>query len=152
MNVVEKVGAFVIRKRGRNAELLLFIQPDSPDAPIQIPGGSLEHAETPENGVRRELKEEAGVEGLTLVRKVGISEVPWQGRVFRRHCFVFDGEGLPERWVHEVFGSGVDRGMKFEFSWHQVRDGFSLSGDLGYFLDPQYLPELFAQNRTPTPK
>lgn len=150
MNVVEKVGAFVIRKRDQTAELLLFTQPNSPDAPIQIPGGSLEDGETPENGVLRELREEAGVEDLTLVRKVGISEVPWQGRVFRRHCFLFDGDGLPERWVHEVVGSGVDRGMRFDFSWHQVRDGFSLSGDLWYFLNPKYLPELFAGNRKPT--
>ena len=141
----EKVGAFVVRGQARGPhELLLFTHVDFPDAPIQIPGGSLEPGEDPAAGVRRELYEEAGLTGLPLLRKLGISDVPWQGTLFRRHCYVFDGASLPERWVHTVSGDGVDRQLRFEYRWHTVAVDFQLSGDLGFFLKPEFLPELYS--------
>jgi len=146
----DKVGAFVVRARaGRPHELLLFTHIDFPDAPIQIPGGGIEPGESPEAAVGRELREEAGLTGLPLMRRLGVSEHPWQNTLLRRHCYVFAGDGLPEHWVHTVSGNGEDHQLRFEFRWHVITADFKLSGDLGLFLKPAYLPELYGAEGAP---
>ena len=72
-----KVGAFILRDNCRvPPELLLFTQPDSNDAPIQIPGGTVEPDEPIETALWREVAEETGLTDLRMVRKVGVSEFP----------------------------------------------------------------------------
>ena len=146
-----KVGAFVLRPRAHApAELLLFRHVDFPDAPIQIPGGSIEPGEEPYAAALRELHEEAGLAALPLIRALGISECilpAWADlpeRINRRHCYLFDGAGLPDEWQHLVTGEGDDRALRFAYSWHRVTPGFTLSGDLGHFLTPTAIPELYA--------
>lgn len=156
MQTRHKVGALVIRRppspvgaSGR-AQLLLFTQLDAPEAPIQFPGGGLEPGENPLEGARRELREEAGLDGLPLIRALGVSEWPAPSLpglldlTLRRHCFLFDGDGLPDAWEHVVTGEGEDRAMRFAYRWHDIAPGFTLAGDLGHFVTPEHLPELFA--------
>jgi len=55
---MQKVTAFIIRKAQGEKELLLFRHPY---AGIQIPAGTVEENETPEDAVRREALEETGL-------------------------------------------------------------------------------------------
>lgn len=148
MKIIPKVGAFVVRKKADgSAELLLFTHVDFPEAPIQIPGGTMEPGEEPLAAALRELFEEAGIGPLPLLRQLGVSEVPsvvHEGALLRRHCYLFDGSGLPDHWVHRVTGSGEDEALRFEYRWHRIAPDFRLSGDLGHFLNPSHLPELYA--------
>lgn len=148
-NTKRKVGAFVLRVNGPGVrELLLFTHPDCPEAPIQIPGGSIEPGEDVEAPLWREIHEETGLSNLTLVRKVGVSQFPSmfaERQVMERHCYLSAPADVPERWIHQVGGSGVDGGMRFAFEWRRITRDFSLSGDLGVFLAPQYLLELYAE-------
>jgi 8-oxo-dGTP pyrophosphatase MutT (NUDIX family) len=146
MRVVDKVGAFVIRRDVDGWRRLLFTHTDFPEAPIQIPGGGLHEGEAPLAGALRELHEEAGVGPLPQIRELGVSELPWQDEMRRRHCFLFDGTGLPDRWQHQVLGNGTDAGLRFDFAWHAIPAGFSLAADLGFFLNPQHIPELYEKS------
>lgn len=67
--VVEKVTAFVVRpaKRGGH-DLLLFRHPS---AGVQIPAGTVEDGERPEDAVLREAAEETGLFGLTIRQNLG---------------------------------------------------------------------------------
>jgi len=95
----------------------------------------------------RELDEEAGLRSLTLIRKLGVSEVAsivTRDGVLKRHCYLFDGGSLPDSWRHIVTGKGEDAALRFDYAWHPVARDFSLSGDLGYFLSPLHIPELYS--------
>ena len=149
MKIIRKVGIFVIRKNaGQLAELLLFTHVDYPDAPIQIPGGSIEPDEDPLLAAKRELAEESGLVGLPLLRYLGVSEADSTSvpkAVQQRHCYLFDGSGLADHWVHTVEGIGEDLGLRFEYRWHVISPEFRLVNDLGYFLNPVAIPELYAR-------
>jgi len=68
---IEKVTAFVTRETQAGEQLLLF---EHPHAGIQIPAGTVEHGETPEQAVLREAAEETGLTALTMRRYLGCQE------------------------------------------------------------------------------
>lgn len=149
MNIIRKVGAFVVRRPTGDgpAELLLFTHVDSPDVSIQIPGGGIEPGEKPVMAALRELREEAGIGPLPVIRALGMSEMTSMvqpGAVVRRHCFLFDGAGLPDHWIHTVTGQGEDCALRFEYRWHRIATNFALWRDLNFFLTPKHIPELYA--------
>ncbi|MEL6310143.1 MAG: NUDIX domain-containing protein, partial [Chloroflexota bacterium] len=61
--------AFAYITHGR--KLLVFEQPDAPEAGIQVPAGSIEPNEAPADAARREAHEETGLKNLRLVRWFG---------------------------------------------------------------------------------
>jgi 8-oxo-dGTP pyrophosphatase MutT (NUDIX family) len=149
MKLVNKVGLFVIRnRRGSRAELLLFTHLDYPEAPIQIPGGTIEPGEQADAAASRELHEESGIASLPLIRQLGISLVESTvdpDVTLRRHCYLYDGTDLPDHWVHHVTGDGEDQDLRFAYRWHAIDRDFHLSGDLDYFLNAEAIPELYQQ-------
>ena len=70
-NVLEKVTAFVTRQSPCGQELLLFRHPH---AGIQLPAGTVEEGETPEQAVLREAMEETGLSNLRLGSLLGRHE------------------------------------------------------------------------------
>jgi 8-oxo-dGTP pyrophosphatase MutT (NUDIX family) len=71
VRIVEKVTALITRPAKPGLELLLF---EHPYAGIQIPAGTVEEQETPEEAVLREAKEETGLSPLAIQRYLGCEE------------------------------------------------------------------------------
>ena len=69
--MIEKVTAFITRQSKNGDDLLLF---EHPHAGIQIPAGTVEDGETPEQAVLREAIEETGLTSLSIRRYLGYTE------------------------------------------------------------------------------
>lgn len=142
------VGAYIIRKRvAGGCQLLLFRHPDCPEAPLQIPGGGVDAGESLEQALHREIWEESGLENLTMIRELGVAEICWREPrklISQRHCYLLEATfDTPDTWEHTVQGDGIDTGMIFSYFWHQLTLDFAIPYDLGYFLYPQHIPELY---------
>jgi len=85
---VEKVTAFIIRERAGERQLLLF---EHPNAGVQIPAGTVEEGESPEQAVLREAGEETGLAGFSILRYLGCAEreLPAGQRVMARSTTVY---------------------------------------------------------------
>ena len=70
-SMVDKVAAFVTRKRNGVKELLLFRHPR---AGVQIPAGTVEDGENPETAVKREVYEETGLRNVKIEKSLGCVE------------------------------------------------------------------------------
>lgn len=116
----QKVYAYLVRQSGSGPELLVFDHVDFPEAGTQVPGGTLDPGESPEEGVLRELFEESGVGGARLVRKLGA--FPWWAEHLsvwhQRHVYHLENAGdLPVHWLHIVSAGEGDKGLRFRFYW-----------------------------------
>lgn len=139
----ERVGAYIVRRLDSEPQIFLCSRRYDPDAPLKITGGGILDGETPEEALDRALKEEIGIDPLPIIRKVGVAETPWIFRDIKRHYFLLDGSSLPESWIHTATGDGADQGERYHFAWYRVSEGPAISGDLGQFLNPNDLPELY---------
>ena len=68
LKFIKMVTAFITRGATEEADLLLF---EHPDACIQLPAGTVEVTERPEEAVFREAAEETGLTGLRMIKLLG---------------------------------------------------------------------------------
>lgn len=143
--MVTKVGAYIMRWKEGEAQLLVFAHADMPEVPIQIPGGSVEAGESLEDALQREIAEECGLHDLPVVRKLGTNRFFWDAinDEVLRHFYLLEAPEAAESWTHCVQGDGEDCGLRFAFYWVRINKEFRLCGDLGAFLSPAHIPELF---------
>ena len=73
--------------------LLVFRHPDDPEAGIQVPAGTIEQDERPEEAVLREAREETGLTALRLVRFLGTDE---------RDMADFGRDEIQHRWFYHL--------------------------------------------------
>lgn len=130
--------------------LLVFRQPDFPEAGIQVPGGSIEPGEPPEVAVLREAFEETGLDCLRLARFLGerIFDCRPRGRdeIYRRYFYHLRCEGAepPETWRHaeQTPSDGSPGPITFELFWASLPDGMPLLiAEMGALL-PELLTSL----------
>lgn len=121
-SLVQKVAAYVTRRKNDRFELLVFRHVDFPDLGMQVPAGTIEPAESPEAAVIRELEEESG---LKVEDPIKLGEYlffkTYSQQYQHRHVFhLHQDSNLPDSWMHEVQSSGDDHNLKFEYSWQPV--------------------------------
>ena len=117
MKVIEKVVAYITK----DEHLLVFRHVDT-DAGIQVPAGTLEPGEPPDDGVVREAQEETGLDGLVVRRFLGSRDYDMssygQDELHRRYYYDLECEGdAPSIWRHLETGGGTSEGIEFELYW-----------------------------------
>ena len=130
---VPKACACLVDRRGR---LLVFDHPE--DGGMQLPKGTIEPGETPEDAVRRELLEESGIRFDGPLESLGTlereCEAGIEGNVHRHaqhwHLYLMRSDTTwPETFAHVASGSPEEDGLVFAFRWlapDDPVDGFAL--------------------------
>ena len=126
----EKVVCYIVR----NHRLLVFRHLDQrwDQSGLQVPAGSIEPGESPEDAALREAVEETSLSGLRIVRKLGEVDydlAPYRLERHHRHVFQLQPDGeTPERWIstEQDPGDGSDA-VRLECYWIPLAQGHVLS-------------------------
>jgi len=71
--LVKKAAAFVLREDQRgHYQLLICSIASKPHVESRVPGGNLNHNESIEDALFRELFEESGLDEIKIIRKLGV--------------------------------------------------------------------------------
>jgi 8-oxo-dGTP diphosphatase len=121
--------------------LLVFRQPDFPDAGMQVPGGSVEAGEALEAAALREAREETGLAALVVQSYLGSVEYELKvdvGPPHLRHFFhlAYAGpEPAPARWQHlELKPSTGGAPVRLELWWEPLVS-VRLDWEMDHYLD-----------------
>jgi 8-oxo-dGTP pyrophosphatase MutT (NUDIX family) len=101
---MDKVTAFVVRASPGGRQLLIL---GHPHAGLQLPAGTVEPDETPEQGALREAQEETGLRALEIVRLLGVVET----------------ELGPDRGIMRRTQTVYSRPEHGSFNWATIRSG-----------------------------
>ncbi|HEX5369446.1 MAG TPA: NUDIX domain-containing protein [Dehalococcoidia bacterium] len=96
---VGKVTAVCIRYPSTTTEVLVFDHPlDEGGLMVQLPAGTIEPDEAPEEAVMRELREETGVQAHSPLL-AGVRDEDWQGEARRRWVYLLKAPpALADEW------------------------------------------------------
>ncbi|MEU7570058.1 NUDIX domain-containing protein [Micromonospora sp. NPDC049240] len=131
--ITNKALCYVVRE-GR---LLVFRHTDFSyeEVGIQVPGGSVRPGEDPAGAAVREAREETGLTGFAVVRKLGEIEYdisPLRFEIQRRHVFELALHGAtPERWASQEDHDGEQEPNRFECFWIPLRAAHVLQSGQG---------------------
>lgn len=110
-------------------DILVFKQPEAPEAGIQVPGGTVEEGETHSQAALREAAEETGLEGFKLVKKLGATqrlETFGDGKTVKtiRHFYHLTvKERESDTWDHmETQRNDGGPPVRFSFSWMTFKE------------------------------
>ncbi|MEQ9228544.1 MAG: NUDIX domain-containing protein [Parvibaculum sp.] len=136
--VPEKVLIYATSARG----LLVFDEPDFPEVPIQVPGGTVDAGEELLAAASREFHEETGLTGCSAFRFLGTADYhllrDGVSRIIRRSYFHLSLEGdLPESWHHtEETPSDGGPAVLFRLFWLDLAEARSRLGlGMAEYLD-----------------
>jgi 8-oxo-dGTP pyrophosphatase MutT (NUDIX family) len=118
---VRKAFAYVTRRAPGGHELLVFVSLDEPEG-FEVPKGAVNPGETFEEGARRELFEEAGLENLVVLAELGTT---WYGEEEQRFFHFAAPSGAPARFSHTVTGCDGDAGEVYDLRFLPIDDGLA---------------------------
>ena len=110
----------------KESRLLLFTQSEAPEAGIQVPAGTIEPGENPQDAAMREAKEETGLTELRYERFLAQDTRDMRdcGRNELQHRWFFhlSVEGpTEETWRHGEHAEDASVIHPFDFFWADVR-------------------------------
>jgi 8-oxo-dGTP pyrophosphatase MutT (NUDIX family) len=117
--------------------------------PLRFPGGGIDEDESIETALHRELKEEAGLADVKIIRKLGVVRYfkQYSQKFIERHDYLILADNTAkDRWSHEVAGSGSDAGEVFKFRWVSAEEFHLIDIELQKFVDESHIPELFVRD------
>jgi 8-oxo-dGTP pyrophosphatase MutT (NUDIX family) len=148
--MVKKTVSKVVAYITQGDKLLVFSHPGQSEAGIQVPAGTVEPGESPEQAVLREAREETGLHDLELRAYLGETEFdafPYgRDEINVRHYFhlVFHGR-MSATWKHNEMhpSDGSPAPIELEFYWVKYPDEVpELIGGLGEMLSALHNPRL----------
>ncbi|MBE1532665.1 NUDIX hydrolase [Actinomadura algeriensis] len=110
-----RVAAYVVRQRAV-PELLVFDHVGMPEAGTQVPAGGVRPDERPEQAVVREVAEETGLLGVSVVRRLTVEDKPHPITRRPRRTTYFHlraPAATADAWHHTVRGEDGDAGLTF---------------------------------------
>jgi ADP-ribose pyrophosphatase YjhB (NUDIX family) len=110
------VAAYVIRHAHTGPQLLVFDHIGAPAAGTQVPAGGVQPGESLHDAVLREVVEETGLMGVTVVAELGTEDKPHPQTGQPRQTTYFHLHASPhssDEWVHRVRAAGQDNGLQF---------------------------------------
>ena len=130
-----RVYAYITCDKG----VLILEHPEHPDAGLQVPGGTVETGETPEEAVIREVYEETNLSDVSIKAQLGYREFdmsPYdmqemqEAWFYHLHCH----QAAEDEWFHEE-SFGKDGPIPFRLYWAKLPyEGPSLIAHHGLFL------------------
>ncbi|MEM9955125.1 MAG: NUDIX domain-containing protein [Chloroflexota bacterium] len=136
--IKKKVFAYITQKD----KLLVFEHTQHPEAGIQVPAGTLEVDETPQEGALREAREESGLQKLTVIRFLGeqVRDMSDYGKNEIHHRYFYHllcEEDTPDIWLHHELYSSEESGIthEFRFYWVEIANPPQLIADHDYYID-----------------
>lgn len=121
---------YATNKRG----LLIFQEPDFPEVPPQVPGGTIYNGEAPLVAAKREFAEETGILTPTEMTFLELDKHPFERngqphQVNRYYYHATVSDDLPETWDHheQYAHDGADR-ILFRFSWVTLNNAPDILG------------------------
>jgi len=141
MDRVTKVIAYITRDgAGGKREMLVFEHRDYPDAGVQVPAGTVDPGEAPEDAVMREVEEETGLADCRMLGKLAVYD--WfnlySGEMNERHVFHLAApDSTADSWTWIETGGGrvpEHEGYVFQFRWVALDQPPELAGNQGDYL------------------
>lgn len=134
LEIVRKAYGYVTRIKNGKVQVLVFQHPNA-EAGIQIPKGTVELSEDPANAVIREIKEETGLNDLSL--KGLLAEDYWtydDGALHHRFFYQINVSEDRDEWVHYPTGGALEEGLRFKFFWLSSKSEIQLIRGHGDYL------------------
>lgn len=121
--------------------MLVFTEPDYPEAGTQPPGGTINEGETPVEGATRELMEETGISVLPEnLTEIGFQMYEYEadGVLHRHNRYFFHAnvtEPVERTWTRmETNPDGADHEILFSLYWTPLTRDLRLFAGLDAFL------------------
>jgi ADP-ribose pyrophosphatase YjhB (NUDIX family) len=112
-----RVVAYVTRELDGRMELLTIEAEKYPEEGVQVPAGRIDHWETLEEGLRRELAEETGLTDARIVRELPDFECTYRTYSHNHAFHLITEEETPDAWEHRIRGEGADSGLIHLCRW-----------------------------------
>jgi len=102
-----------------------------------VPAGGIRSTESRREAALREVKEETGLDAVSIVTELGIIESPHpeSGQSRQTSYWVLEAaQDLPSEWRHVVASGNEDGGMVFLCRWELLPLGVTLVDEQGSLL------------------